>query len=514
MRLLAGAAARAALAAIGVLLGASEASAEERLRVGSKRFPESYVLAEIAAAVIRGAGAEAEHKQGLGGTAVVARAIEQGAIDVYPEYTGTIAEAMLGTNERPALPAIRAALAARGLGVSDPLGFENTYALAVRRDDPATREVRRLSDLASPRPLRLALSHEFLGRQDGWPGLAARYGLAALTPRAIDHALGYPAIAGGAADVIEVYSTDGELARHDLRSLDDDKGFFPRYEAVWIYRLDAGARSPRALGALLGLAGAIDTRAMIAMNAQAEIERREPAEVAASFVAVRGGAHVPAPRPRAPWLRGLAEVLKTEGPRHLGLVAVSLALAVLIGVPLGVIAERRPRLGALVLALTGLVQTVPSLALLCFLLPLLGVGAGSALAALFVYGLLPIVRSTIAGIEAIPPSLREAALVLGLTPRERLVHIELPLASPTILAGIRTSAVIGVGTATLAAFVGAGGFGAPISTGLSLDDTSIVLQGAVPAAALALLVEACFVVIARLVVPRGLAIEAAARRVG
>jgi osmoprotectant transport system permease protein len=508
---------RAALA-LGVvaalLLGEGPARAEERLRVGSKRFPESYVLAEIAAEVMRGAGALTEHRQGLGGTAVVARAIEQGAIDVYPEYTGTIAEAMLGTSERPGLPEIRAALAARGLGVSDPLGFENTYALAVRRDDPATREVRRLSDLAPRAALRVALSHEFLGRQDGWPGLAARYGLGAITPRAIDHALGYPAIAGGAADVIEVYSTDGELGRHDLRSLDDDRGFFPRYEAVWIYRLDAGARAPRALGALLGLAGAIDTKAMIAMNARTEIEREEPAAVAASFVAARGGARVPAPRRRAPWLRGLGEVIRTEGPRHVGLVAVSLALAVLVGVPLGVIAERRRRVGAVVLGLTGVVQTVPSLALLCFLLPVLGVGEGSALAALFVYGLLPIVRSTIAGIEAVSPQLRESAMVLGLTPRQRLVHIELPLASPSILSGIRTSAVIGVGTATLAAFVGAGGFGAPISTGLSLDDTSIVLQGAVPAAALALLVEGAFVLLARLVVPRGLAIEAAARRIG
>jgi osmoprotectant transport system permease protein len=503
----------AALAAIGALLLAGGASAEERLRVGSKRFPESYVLAEIATAVIQGAGVAAEHRQGLGGTAIVARAIEQGAIDVYPEYTGTIAEAMLGTSERPGLPAIRAALAARGLGVSDPLGFQNTYALAVRRDDPATAGIRRLSDLAS-RPLRVALSHEFLGRQDGWPGLAARYHLKSIEPRAIDHALGYPAIVAGAADVIEVYSTDGELGRHDLRSLDDDLGFFPGYEAVWVYRLDAGARAPRALGALLGLAGAIDTRAMIAMNAQTEIEKRSPAGVAASFLAARGGAPVPAPRRRDPWITGLLGAVRAEGPRHLGLVAVSLVLSVLVGVPLGVLAERRRRVGVVVLALTGVVQTIPSLALLCFLLPLLGVGAGSALAALFVYGLLPIVRATVAGLESVSPSLRESAVVLGLTARERLLHVELPLASPTILAGIQTSAVIAVGTATLAAFVGAGGFGAPISTGLSLDDTGIVLQGAVPAALLALLVEACFAGIARLVVPRGLAIEAATRRLG
>jgi osmoprotectant transport system permease protein len=206
--------------------------------------------------------------------------------------------------------------------------------------------------------------------------------------------------------------------------------------------------------------------------------------------------------------------VRAEGPRHLGLVAVSLVLSVLVGVPLGVLAERRRRVGVVVLALTGVVQTIPSLALLCFLLPLLGVGAGSALAALFVYGLLPIVRATVAGLESVSPSLRESAVVLGLTARERLLHVELPLASPTILAGIQTSAVIAVGTATLAAFVGAGGFGAPISTGLSLDDTGIVLQGAVPAALLALLVEACFAGIARLVVPRGLAIEAATRRLG
>jgi osmoprotectant transport system permease protein len=189
---------------------------------------------------------------------------------------------------------------------------------------------------------------------------------------------------------------------------------------------------------------------------------------------------------------------------HLALVAASLGAAVLVAVPLGVAAARRRKTGAAILAVAGVVQTVPTLALLVLMIPLLGIGTLPAVAALFLYSVLPIVRNTVTGLTEIPAALLESADVLGLSSWARLLKIELPLASPSIVAGIQTSAVINVGTATLGALIGAGGLGQPILTGIRLDDLDLILEGAVPAAILALLAQAVFAGVGRLVVPRGL----------
>jgi osmoprotectant transport system permease protein len=489
-----------------LLLCACGRPAGEGLRVGSKRFTESYILAEMAAAAARGAGAQASHTQGLGGTALAYGALEEGSIDLYPEYTGTIAETVLHTPGAADLPAIRRALAARGIGVSDPLGFENTYALAVPAALAQKLGLRTISDLSSHPDLRFGLSPEFLGRSDGFPGLAARYGLSSGHVSALDHGLSYEAARHGSADVIDVYSTDAKLARYHLVVLEDDLRFFPSYEAVYLYREDAARRAPRALAAALGLAGSLDAPTMIRLNAEAELDGHTFASVAERFVTTRGAgaAAAAALERRRSLLRGIVATVRDEGPRHLALVGISLLFAVLLGVPLGIAAARAPRAGSVLLAATGVVQTIPSLALLCFFIPLLGTGMLPALGALFLYGLLPIARNTAAGIEGIPPPLAESAAALGLSPGARLFRVELPLASRTILAGIKTSAVINVGTATLAAFIGAGGFGAPISAGLNLNDNVLILQGAIPAALLALAVEGIFAGLDRVLIPRGL----------
>jgi osmoprotectant transport system permease protein len=487
---------------IALLVGTeSFASAAPPMRVGSKRFVESYILAEIVTQLAKADGAAAEHELGLGGTAVVFRAIEDGSIDVYPEYTGTLAEAVV-KNGASDLAALRAALAPRGLALSEPLGFENTYALAVSRPVAVRLGLTKLSDLAAHPELRVALSNEFAGRRDGWPGLSARYGLHPTSLAVIDHALAYEAIAGGEADVVDVYTTDAKIARFGLVVLSDDRHFFPPYEAVLVYRADLPARVPAFTHVLERMRGAVDAPAMQAMNARAELDNVPFARVASDFlgssVRTAGSAQ------RDGLLRGTLEVIRKHGPRHVMLVAVSLAMSTFLGVPLGILAYGRRRVGAAVLGVAGIVQTIPSLALFCFFIPILGIGPVPALAALFLYGLLPIVRNTHAGLTSIPSELREAAVAIGLTPMERMRHVELPLASRTILAGIKTSAVVGVGSATIAAFIGAGGFGDPISTGLSLNDVPTILEGAIPAAGLALIVEGLFVLIERVVVPSGL----------
>lgn len=480
-----------------------------RLRIGSKRFTESLILGELAVAVARAAGdAEVSHQEGLGGTAVVYRALEEGSIDAYPEYTGTIAEAVLHDEGRPELASIRRALLPKGILVGDPLGFDNTYALAVPSALARSRHLAQISDLARDPDLRYGLSPEFLGRKDGWPGLSSTYGFAPARVQGLDHGLAYEAIRGGSIDVTDVYSTDAKIGRYDLTVLKDDKRFFPSYEAVFLYREDAAKRSPKAFAAVSALAGHFDAQAMIELNAKAEIDHLTFASVARDALESRLGASARGgPRAteiRRGLLRGILSTVRAEGPRHLALTFGALVLSILVGLPLGIVASRGRFLGRTILGTAGVLQTIPSLALLCFFIPLLGTGPLPALCALFLYGLLPIARSTAAGIEAIPSSLLESAEALGLSPRATLLSIKIPLASRAILAGIKTCAVINVGTATLAAFIGAGGFGAPISMGLTLNDTDLILQGAIPSAAVAIAAEGLFALLDRVLIPKGL----------
>ncbi|WP_426104128.1 glycine betaine ABC transporter substrate-binding protein [Massilia sp. TSP1-1-2] len=475
-------------------LGLASAHADDVLHVGSKRFTESYVLGEVLTQTAAAHG-KAEHRQGLGNTAIVLAALRAGSIDVYPEYLGTIDLEILKNPKPTSLAAMRAALAPWGLGVAVPLGFNNTYALAVRADSTVTT----LSQLAG-QPLRFGLSHEFIGRADGWPGLAQRYGLRQ-QPRGLDHGIAYEALDQRQVDVIDIYATDAKIARYKLRVLKDDLAYFPRYDAVLLYRLDAPARFPAAWRAISALEGRMTADRMIAMNAAVELEGKSFASVAAAWLA-------PTVATNSAVRAGLMD--KLFGPdlwtltrQHLLLVAAAVVLACLIGIPLGILAALAPRLRQVVLGAAGVLQTVPSLALLAILISLLGkIGSVPALIALVVYALLPVVRNTCTGILGVPAGMRLAAQALGLSPGQRLLHVELPLALPVILAGVKTAAVMSVGTATIAAFIGAGGYGERITIGLALNDNAMLLAGAIPAALLALLTQALFEGVERLAMRR------------
>ncbi len=475
-------------------LAAVAPAAAEEVVAGSKRFTESYILGEILREAAARAGARAEHKPGLGNTGIVFAALRSGAIDVYPEYSGTIAREILKLDGSPALDELDRRLAPMGLRAGVPLGFNNTYALAMREDQAARLGIRTLSDLARHPALKLGLSQEFIGRADGWPGLKRAYGLPQPTPSGLDHGLAYEAIAAGRIDVMDVYSTDAKIERFGLRVLEDDRAYFPKYDAVLLYRRDLPQRAPRAWQALAALEGKIDARRMIRLNAAAELEGKTFRAAAASFFDADAGAGADGAGAKRGYLAALfGPDLAQLTYQHLLLVAVSLALAIATGVPLGVVAFKLRAAEQPILAAVGVIQTVPSLALLAFLIAALDrIGTAPALAALFLYALLPIVRNTHAGLAGISLGMRQAALALGLPARDTLLAIELPLARPTILAGVKTSAVINVGTATIAAFIGAGGYGERIVQGLALNDNALLVAGAVPAAVLALAVQGAF----------------------
>jgi osmoprotectant transport system permease protein len=482
-----------------VLAACSGASSEgPTVHVGSKKFTESVILGDMATQLARSTGARVVHRRELGGTQVLWQALRRGELDVYPEYTGTLRQELFAGRSLPDDEALRQALAAEGLRMSAPLGFNDTYALGMKEAEAERLGIRRISDLRAHPELRFGFSNEFMDRDDGWPAVRARYALPQREVRGLDHDLAYRGLESGAIQVTDLYSTDAEIAYYGLRVLEDDLGHFPEYDAVLLYRAELAEHAPEVVAALGRLEGRISEAEMVELNAKAKLQRTPERQVAATFlerelglaVTVRGD--------------GLLASLWRHTREHLFLVGLSLLAAIVVAVPLGVLAAKRPRLGQGVLALAGVIQTVPSLALLVFMIPLLGIGSRPAIVALFLYSLLPIIRNTAAGLSGIPPEVRESAEALGLPPGARLRLVELPMASPSILAGIQTSAVINVGTATLGALIGAGGYGQPILTGIRLDDTGLILQGAVPAAGLALLVSGLFELIERLVVPRGL----------
>jgi osmoprotectant transport system permease protein len=469
------------------------------VRIGSKQFTESVILGEIARLAARDAGVQAVHQRELGGTRILWKALQQGDIDAYPEYTGTLTHELLQDVPADAdIATLRARLKPLGIGITDPLGFDNTYAIGMRQDEAARLDIRRISDLRAHPSLRLGFSNEFMDRGDGWPGLRRAYALPQTKVSGLDHVLSYRAVASGAVDAIDLYSTDAEIPYYHLRTLPDDRHYFPRYQAVFLYRLALERDEPAFVAALRRLAGRIDEQAMRTMNAAVKLDGRRDSAVAADFL----GTRVEAGR------RGLWQRLRQRSVEHVELVASSLGLALALAIPLGIVAARRRRLGQLVIAATGVLQTVPSLAMFVFMIPLLGIGTWPAVAALFLYSLLPIVRNTHAGLVGIAPELMESAAALGLPRRVRLRRIELPLAMRSILAGIKTAAVINVGTATLAALIGAGGYGQPILTGIRLDSIPLILEGAIPAAVLALLVQGLFELVERWLTPRGLRLQA------
>ena len=487
---------RRALAGMIALAASSANAAEEPIVVASKNFTEAYILGEAVAQILESEGFEVDRKLGLGGTKPCYDALVAGDVDVYVEYTGTIAASIKHIDGEPTRRKIADALAPDGVEMLDDFGFNNAYALAVPRRVAEARGLARISDLPAHPDLRMAVSHEFLERRDGWPGLQSLYGIEEV-PRGIEHALAYEAIADGSIDLTDVYTTDGELKHYDLTILEDDRGFFPAYLAVPLARHDLDRRAKETL---LRVAGTLTDAQMRDMNAAAVFGGRSTESVATAYLIDNGllGTNAEADVVSRDSL--FARLTKNTG-RHLFLVAAAVLPATLVAVGLALAIFKLPWFARGAVYIAGLMQTIPSIALLALLIPLVGIGWLPAVIALFLYALLPILRNAVTALTSIEPTLRRVAVAMGLKPTEELRHVFVPLAMPSIVAGVRTATVICIGTATLAAFIGAGGLGDPIVKGLALNDTRLILEGAIPAALVAVLTELVFEQVERWLVP-------------
>jgi osmoprotectant transport system permease protein len=470
---------------------------DNTIKVGSKKFTENVILGEIVTQLIGVQNVNAIHIRELGGTRILWNALLKGEIDIYPDYTGTIIEEILA-DKNVTTKNLKDKLSQRGIGIVYPLGFNNTYAIGMKKEDAENYGIENISDLSKHPNLKFGFTNEFLDRKDGWRGLQKFYNLPQTNVNGLDHDLAYRGLASSSIDVIDLYSTDAEINYYNLKVLKDDLHYFTDYQAVLLYRKDLEKTFPKVVGAIKKLKNGILESLMIKMNSDVKINGISEEVVAGQFI--KNKFSIESSFVENTFLSRLWHNTK----EHLYLVLISLSAAILVSIPLGISSYKNKKLGKLIIGVTGIIQTVPSLALLVFMIPLLGIGSSPAIVALFLYSLLPIVRNTFTGLEDIPTSIKESAIVLGLSSFVILKKIELPLASRSILAGIKTSAVINVGTATLGALIGAGGYGQPILTGIRLDSVPLILEGAVPAALLALIVQWIFDLSEKVIVPKGL----------
>ena len=484
--------------------------ASSEIKIASKNFPESNILAEISSQLLEAHSFKVIRKFGLAGTMICFESVKNGEVDFYPEYTGTISEAILKSDKRLTNAEINVQLTDFNLQLGPSFGFSNTYALAMRKSMAEKNNISKISHLDGNFKFKYGFSYEFLKRKDGFQKLAEKYSLK-VNPIGLEHALSYKAIAEKKLDVIDVYTTDAELLRYSLTTLKDDKKFFPDYNALLLFNKNI---DKRAITILKLLTSSINEKEMQNLNSMAVLEKKTYEQIALGFLQskkIQGfigkndnvtdnnlsddkslNDHLTVNRWKKLWERL---------QRHIFLTFTSVMAAILFALLVSVLIYQNKFFAGPILYMAGLFQTIPSIAVLAFMIPLLGTGIKPAIAALFLYSLLPIFRSTNSALSSIDPALREVGYSIGLTRFQILRLVEIPLAVPNILAGIRTATIISIGTATLAAFIGAGGLGESIFTGVALNDPVLILEGALPAALLAIFTELIFELVERKLIP-------------
>ena len=488
------------------------------ITVGSKIFTENILLGEMLSILLEEKyNYKVVRNLNIGGTKLVFDALKSGQIDIYPEYTGTGYIMLLNLSEKKSPSKVYRIVKKEfrkkfQLIWSLPLGFNNTYALAVRSDDKRFSDIYKVSDLVGKvEDLSLAAGHEFMERKDGYENFTKSYNIYFSKIYSMDQGLMYSALKNKETDMIMSYSTDGRIRAYQLRLLEDDKKYFPSYQAAFLTRADLLKKFPKIKQAFRDLENNINEKEMIYLNNQVDQLKYETNIVAKNFLIKKKllDADIVSLNHKSlfSYYYSKKDYLLHIFIEHLVLIFSSLFLALLLSIPLGVLIARKKIIAKVVFPIINTLQTIPSLALLGLLIPVLGIGYAPAIVTLFIYSLLPLIRNTYEGIKGVDKNSIEAAIGIGLTKWQILNKIEIPLALPIIIAGIRTSTVIVVGTATLAALVGAGGLGEPIFRGMATINSKLIFLGAVPCAVLAVILDRSLSFLEAIFVSRGLRLK-------
>ncbi|MCI5071518.1 ABC transporter permease subunit [bacterium] len=485
-----------------------------KIIIGSKNFTEQLILGELAAQYLEHQGEEVERKLNLAGSHIVFEALKQGSIDLYPEYTGTGYISILKLHGESNPENIwnivhKEFMQQYNLSWSKPIGFNNTYALAVRNSDEKFKSITNIEQLknllaqSETQRIKMGAPHAFFTRPDGLKGLSQWYNLNLNNIKQInlEPGLMYQAIDNQLVDIITAFSTDARIIKFKLDILEDNKQYFPPYHAAWLAKNSLVKNNPAVQKLFSAFENKIDNATMQKLNQQVDEYGYAVDVVAKEFLQ----SHIFKTRSKTSLKKnssqnlGFFKFVKSQQAllfkktfEHALLCFFVILCSIVLAVPLGVYAQRNKIFKRVVFFISNVLQTVPSLALLGFLIPVLGIGIKPSIVALLLYSLLPIITNTYTGISSIPKHTKESALSLGMNQKQLLRYVLMPLALPQIFAGIRIAAVITIGTATLASLIGAGGLGDPIFQGISQANTYYILLGAIPAAAMALVVDAIF----------------------
>lgn len=490
---------------------------KDAIVIGSKVFTEGVLVAEMLATLLEEKYSyKVKRKFNLGGTQFVFNALTAKQIDVYGEYTGTGYSMILNLSGETRAPQIYKTVKSQFLKKfqlvwSQPLGFNNTYAIAIRNNDPQFKNINKVSDLiGKTKNLSLAADHEFMERRDGYNYFSKAYGITFPTSKTstMDPGLMYSALKNKQVDLIMAYSTDGRIKAYNLKILKDDKNFFPAYQAAYLTSPSVLKRFPKLKLAFKDLENNISEKEIIALNDRVDRLKQEDHVVIKNFLIqkklLKGDLSKIQHQDIFSYYYSKRYYLLKIFIEHLMLTFASLLIAILLAIPIGIFMTRKKQLAKTIFPVINTLNTIPSLALLGFLIPILGIGYIPAIFALFIYCLLPLIRNTYEGIRGVDLNYIEAATGIGLTKFQILKKVEWPMALPVIIAGIRTAAVIVVGTATLASLVGAGGLGEPIFRGIATVNSKLILLGAVPAAVLAVIIDRFLSLVEKIYVSKGL----------
>lgn len=477
-------------------LSAQVVDRPNRIRIGSKEFTESYVVAEFLAQELEqhfGESIQIERQFGLGATAIAYQALTSDEIDLYPEYTGTLIQTLkLKSDDRDRL---LDELNTRGLAISAPLGFENSYALAATPEITQDLSLKRVSDLKRQlTQFKIGLTYEFHGRSDGWGQLLRSYPFLqnSVKPTLMEHSLLYTAVKNKRINIVEVYTTDPQIDDLSLVILADDARALPKYDAVFLASLKLQKRSPEVWAFINSLKNKLSAETIRHLNRQVEVVGLSPRQAVRNWLELSKENKVATSKQTQTTIAGLKSQLVRRSAEHFSLVVVAFLIAAAIGLPLGVLASDHPRIGRPLLSVSGVLQTVPAIALLVVLVPLTGLGFWTAVTALVAYAAFPIASSTVAGLNSLSIETLDLVRLMHLNQWQALRWVRLPIAKLSILSGLRIALVSTIGNATLAALIGGGGYGALILSGLSTQRIELVFLGAIPAALSAIFVQAAF----------------------